>query len=253
MAKRTSRRPATPNRAGALRRGGAGRPGTRGVEDVLLLLRAAADARTREQMEPRYGITTDRALGVPMNVMIRLARDLKRADAEGSHDLALALWDTGWYEARTVAAMIADPGRLTAVQMDRWAGDFDNWAICDTVCFKLFDRVDPELAFRMIDRWAKREREEFIKRAGFALLACVALHDGATGDEPFRDRLALIERGATDGRNFVKKAVSWALRSIATRSASLRRAASDTSRRLATSEDPAARWVGKDALKALAK
>lgn len=252
MAKRTVST-GTPARTGARRRGSAGRPSTRGADDVLALLKAGADARIRDQMGPRYGIITDRALGVPMNVMIRLAKDLKKADAGGCHGLALSLWDTGWYEARTVAAMIADPDRLTAARMDRWAGDFDNWGICDTVCFKLFDRVDPDLAFRMIDRWAERGRDEFIRRAGFALLACVALHDRVTGDEPFRDRLALIERGATDERNFVKKAVSWALRAIGLRSPSLRRAAADVARRLSASETPAARWVGRDALRALAK
>jgi 3-methyladenine DNA glycosylase AlkD len=122
----------------------------------------------------------------------------------------LALWETGWYEARLLASMVDDPAQVTSVQMERWVRDFDNWAVVDTVCFKLFDRTPH--AFAKIEKWAKA-CDEFVKRAGFALLACVALH--TTGvDEDFLRSLALIERGAEDDRNFVKKGVSWALRAI---------------------------------------
>jgi 3-methyladenine DNA glycosylase AlkD len=134
--------------------------------------------------------------------------------------------------------------------MEQWAREFDNWATCDTACFKLFDQTPH--AWPKIGQWAKR-REEFVKRAGFALLACVALHDKKAGDAPFLRALALVEEGAGDERNFVKKGVSWALRAIALRNAALARAAGEVAERLAASDEAAARWVGKDALKALAK
>jgi len=133
--------------------------------------------------------------------------------------------------------------------MDRRARDFDNWAICDHLCFHLFDR-SPH-AWRKIAQWSRR-REEFVKRASFALLASVALHDKGTPDAPFKRSLRLIERAAGDDRNFVKKGVSWALRLIGERSHPLNAAALVTARRLAASSDPSARWIGKDALRQLA-
>jgi 3-methyladenine DNA glycosylase AlkD len=134
--------------------------------------------------------------------------------------------------------------------MDRWARDFDNWAICDHCCFHLFDRTPH--AWAKITLWSGR-RDEFVKRAAFALLASVALHDKRTGDEPFIRALPLIERAATDERNFVKKGVSWALRGVGRRNLALHTASLDLSRRLAASKDSAARWVGKDALKDLTR
>ena len=134
--------------------------------------------------------------------------------------------------------------------MDRWAKDFDNWGVCDTLCFCLFDRTPH--AWRKVAQWAGR-RDEFVKRAAFALLASLALHDKATGDPPFLATLPLIERAAADQRSFVKKGVSWALRSIGRRSPALRAASVDLARRLAASEQPAERWVGRDAVRELTK
>lgn len=205
-------------------------------------LEARASRKVRDEMASRYGIYTDNAMGVPMAEMIKLAKSIGR-----NHALALQLWASGSYEARTVAAMIDDPARVTAGQMDRWAKDFDNWAICDTVCFKLFDRV-PHAPLK-IRQWTT-SRKEFVRRAGFALLACVALHVKDAPDELFTDGLRRIEDAATDDRNFVKKAVSWALRSIGRRP-KFKAAAKATALRLADSEDATARWIGKDALRAL--
>ncbi|TAH38744.1 MAG: DNA alkylation repair protein [Planctomycetota bacterium] len=196
-------------------------------------------------MEPRYGIRVRKAFGVPMGKMQGLAKRLGR-----NHELAAALWDTGWYEARTMAAFVEEPERVTAAQMDRWCRDFDNWGICDTVCFHLFDR-SPH-AFAKVAQWARR-KNEFQKRAGFALLACVALHDRDAEDASFLRCLPLIERGAKDERNFVKKGVSWALRAVGRRKRALRVAAVALARRLAASPQASARWVGKDALRDLAK
>jgi 3-methyladenine DNA glycosylase AlkD len=132
--------------------------------------------------------------------------------------------------------------------MDRWARDFDNWGVCDTLCFHLFDRTPH--AWRKIEQWSKRQ-DEFVKRAAFALLASVALHDKRAPDAPFVKSLALIERAASDDRNFVKKGVSWALRLIGRRNAALNVAALETARRLVESSDASARWIGRDAVKEL--
>lgn len=229
------------------------------VNAILASLQKLSDPRIRDEMGPRYGIHTDKAMGMRMSVMQKFAKNLKKSRApDDNHRLAAALWDTGWYEARTIAAFVDEPTLLTPAQMDRWCRDFDNWGICDTVCFKLFDRVAPSLAFAKIDQWSrgggKHTNDEFIKRAAFALLACVALHDKNTDDEPFLQRLPLIERAVTDpneDRNFVKKGVSWALRSIGRRSSGLRAPSLDLARRLADSPHPTAKWVGKDALREL--
>jgi 3-methyladenine DNA glycosylase AlkD len=212
------------------------------AEAVVSWLRHQGSARTRDGMA-RYGLPSERAFGVAMNVMQRYAKELGR-----DHDLALALWETGWYEARTVAAFVAEPDRLTPAQMDRWCSGFDSWGICDTVCFHLFDRTP--LAWRKVGSWSRR-RDEFGKRAAFALLASLALHDKEASDDKFLAALPLIEHAATDDRNFVKKGVSWALRLIGRRSRALNAAAVSTARRLAESDQPSARWIGRGAVKEL--
>jgi len=147
-----------------------------------------------------------------------------------------------------VAGLIDEPARVTAAQMDRWAKDFDNWGICDTVCFALFDRTPH--AWKKVARWHDR-REEFVKRAAFALLWGLTVHDKEAGDNAFVDGLGFIEQGATDERHFVKKAVNMALRAVGKRNAALNAAATKTAQRLATSLDEHAKWVGKDALREL--
>jgi 3-methyladenine DNA glycosylase AlkD len=147
-----------------------------------------------------------------------------------------------------LTAWVDQPERVTAAQMDRWARDFDNWGICDTVCVHLFDRTPH--AWRKVEQWSVR-RDEFVKRAAFALLAGLALHDKAAGDDRFIQALALVERAAPDERNFVKKGVSWALRVVGRRNRALNAAAVATSRRLVQSPDAAARSIGKEALREL--
>jgi 3-methyladenine DNA glycosylase AlkD len=154
----------------------------------------------------------------------------------------------GWYEARMLATLVDEPARVTPAQMERWCGDFDNWGICDTACFMLFDRTPH--AWSKVSAWAGR-RGEFARRAAFALLACLALHDKEAGDRRFLDGLRLIERAAADDRNFVKKGVSWAIRSIGRRNAALNAATVTVARRLSASESAAARWVGKGAVREL--
>ena len=212
---------------------------------AILATLARHGSRRNVQGMARYGIVSPRAFGVTMPAMRDLARRIGR-----DHDQAARLWATGWHEARILAAFIDEPARVTPAQMDRWCRDFNNWAVCDGVCFHLFDRTPH--AFAKIRQWARR-RDEFVKRAAFALLASVAAHDKQAPDAAFLATLPLIERAATDERNFVKKGVSWALRGIGKRNPVLERAAVALARRLATSPDAAARWVGKDALRDLAK
>lgn len=214
------------------------------VQGVLAALQDHASAKTLAEMGPRYGLVVDKAMGVPMAKMQAVARPLGR-DAE----LAQALWDTGWYEARMVACMIDDPATVTPQRMDAWRADFDNWGIVDTVCFKLWDQVAHAPA--KVEEWASLN-DEFGRRAAFVLLACLALH-GKANDDFFLRGLALIENGATDERNFVKKGVNWALRAIGGKSPALRAAAREVAARLAGSTDRTARWNGKDALRAFAK
>lgn len=209
---------------------------------VVAWLKRTGTGRTRDSMA-RYGLPSDGAVGIPVGTLKLHAKTLGR-----DHDLAAALWDTGIYEARLLAAFVGDPARLTPAQMDRWCRDFDNWGVCDTVCFSLFDR-SPH-AWSRVEPWARSEKE-FVRRAGFALLACLGVHDKAAGDEAFARYLPLIERGAADDRNFVKKGVSWALRVVGRRSPALNASAVALARRLAASPDPPARWVGRDALRDL--
>jgi 3-methyladenine DNA glycosylase AlkD len=212
------------------------------VREVLAWLAKRGSRRNREGMA-RYGIVAPKAFGVTMASLRTLAKKLGR-----DHDLARELWDTGWYEASQLCAFVDEPARVTAPQMDRWVRDFDNWAICDGICFHLFDRTPH--AWKKIEQWGTR-KEEFVRRASFALLASVALHDKEALDPPFARSLRWIERAASDERNFVKKGVSWALRSVGRRSLALNEASVDVARRLMEAEKPAARWVGRDAHKEL--
>jgi 3-methyladenine DNA glycosylase AlkD len=198
----------------------------------------------------RYGIQTkSRVIGVSMGTMLSLAKRVRKdLDPARRHALAAALWATNCYEARMVASLVDDPLLVTRKQMNAWTAAFDNWGICDTVCFKLFDQTP--FAFEKAQQWAKSPRE-FIKRTGFVLMACLAGHDKTASDAKFLDLLPLIEQGARDERNFVKKGVSWALRMIGRRSLALNKAALAVAKRLAESDEASCRWVGKDALREL--
>lgn len=217
------------------------------VASAMAALTRHASAKFRDDMAKRYGIVThDKTLGVPMAQIQKLAKTLGQ-----DHALAAALWKTQVYEGRMLAIYVEEPERVTPVQMDAWARAFDNWAIVDTACFKLFDQTPH--AWTKVRARAVRP-EEFVKRAGFALIACLALHTKGGPDAPFLEALKLIEREAADDRNFVKKGVSWALRAIGQKkSPALKAAALKTAERLAASADAGARWAGKDALRALKK
>lgn len=212
------------------------------LNEALGWLRSHSTEATRAGMA-RFAIPSDKALGVSVGNIRMLAKQLGR-----SHDLAAQLWHTDCYEARMLAAFVDEPALVTPKQMDQWCLDFDNWAICDTVCFALFDRTPH--AWAKVDQWADKT-EEFSKRAAFALLWALSMHDKAAGDERFAHGLALIEQAASDERNFVTKAVNMALRAVGKRNAALNAAAVAVAQRLAASTDTPARWVGKHALKEL--
>ena len=229
-----------------------------GALDVTAILAdlAARGSEDNRAGMARYGIRVDDAYGVTVTELRRFAKQLGR-----DHELALALWRTGNHEARLLAAFVDEPARVEAEQMERWATDFDSWDVCDEVTTDLFDQT--LLAWTKAAEWAIRP-EEFVKRAGFALMAGLAVHDKSAGDDAFLGLLPAIETGAFDERNFVRKAVNWALRNIGKRNRALHeacvacalriRAAADERAGAPRGGDPAtraARWVASDALREL--
>lgn len=213
-------------------------------DEVLKWLEKKGSRRNREGMA-RYGIVAPKVFGVPMGTMLQFAKEHGRDRA-----LAGALWRSGWHDARILASMLDDPEQVTRAQMDAWVKDFDNWAICDTVCWHLFDYTP--FAWEKIRQWST-SRHEFVKRAAFALMAGQAGHNKTATDARFMALLPIIEKGAGDERNLVKKAASWALRRIGQRNLPLHAAALQLAQRLAASGQPSCRWIGKDVLRDLSR
>ena len=209
------------------------------ADEIVSWLKRTGTQRGRDAMA-RYNISSDRAFGVGVGQLQKHGKQFAP-----NHELALALWKTGWYEARMMAATIDDAAQVSAAQMESWCKDFDNWAICDHVCFKLFDRAPH--AWKKVTQWAGR-KQEFEKRAAFALLWSLSVHDRDAADARFTEGLRLIERAADDERHFVMKAVNMALRAVGKRNRALHAAAVVTARRLSVSSDTPARWIGKNAL-----
>ncbi|MDD3108389.1 MAG: DNA alkylation repair protein [Alistipes sp.] len=209
------------------------------------LLEALQSLRREDHFQKltRFGIPTEHALGVPVPALRRLARTLR-----GRHDLALGLWESEWHEARILATMIADPSQTTPQMMDRWSAAFDSWDLCDQCCANLFRHLP--FAWDKIPEYAARP-EEFVRRTAFALIASLAMGDRKIPDAPFLAVLPLIERYADDPRNFVRKAVNWALRQIGKRNVTLYPEALTLSRRLAASSHKTTAWIGKDAVREL--
>jgi len=211
------------------------------VADVMAMLQRHASADARALLGPRYGIHVDQALGVSMSDLKRLARGLGR-----DHGLAAGLWATGVYEARVMAGLVDEPASVTVEQMDAWCADFDSWAICDTVCFTLFDRAPG--AWTRLEPWAADEAL-FVRRASFALLWSLALHDAGAQDDRFRAALDLVEEHAQDERPLVGKSISMALRAVGRRNDDLRAAVLATAERLGGSDSVPARRVSRTALR----
>lgn len=222
------------------------------VESLLCKMRSAADADNVAGMA-RFGINPTGTLGVSMVVLRDLARTVKRElgkDAEARHGVAEQLWASEVHEARILAALVDVPQLVDAEQMERWAAQIDSWDICDQLCGKLFDKAGP--AWEKAAEWTSRE-EQWVKRAGFVLITQLAVHDKTADDERFLGFFELIEREAADERNFVKKAVNWALRQLGKRSAVLHPLAIDCGERILERypDSSAARWVARDALREL--
>ena len=210
--------------------------------EILRRLKANASPSGVKGMA-KFGIRTENALGLSMPFLRTTAKQIGV-----DHELALQVWGSGIHEARILAALIDDPERVTSPQMEEWVKDFDSWEVCDQVCGNLFDRT--RFAHRKAAVWAGR-KPEYVRRAGFALIAALAWHDKEAGDDVFTGYLPLIEKYAFDERNFVKKAVNWALRNIGKRNRALNRAAVGCARRIARQDSRTARWVAADAIREL--
>ena len=191
----------------------------------------------------RFGIQTETAFGVSVPRLRQIARDIGR-----SHELALALWDTGIHEARLLAGMVDVPESVTVDQMEDWAAGFDSWDVVDGSCGNLFDKTP--FAVKKAHEWTDR-REEYVRRAGFVLIAELAVHDKRADDQTFLAFLPIIIRGSSDDRNFVKKAVNWALRQIGKRNLALNKAAIQASKEIQKQGSRSAKWIATDALREL--
>ena len=212
------------------------------VDEVVRQLKAAGSAEAVEGMS-RFGIQTGKAFGVSIPKLRGLARKIGK-----NHDLALQLWETEVHEARILAGMIDTPESVTEAQMDKWAKAFDSWDVVDGCCGNLFDKTP--FAVKKAVEWSRRD-EEFVKRAGFVMMAELAVHDRKASNETFLEFLPLIVKEASDNRNFVKKAVNWALRQIGKRNLALNKAAIRTAKIIGGSDSRAAKWVASDALREL--
>lgn len=191
----------------------------------------------------RFGIAAKNAIGVSMANIQGIAKTLGK-----NHEIAAGLWDTGCYEAQMMSAYVDEVAKVSSEQMESWCRDFDNWGITDTVCFVLFDKTP--YAWQKVEEWS-RDGNEFVKRAAFALLWGLSVHDRQSDDKKFIKGLRLIEMGATDERHFVKKAVNMALRAVGKRNVSVNVAAVAVARKLSSSKEATPKWIGKDALREL--
>jgi len=214
--------------------------------EIMRELRALSDPAKIADLE-RYAIKTPKAFGIRAPELKAFARELKKL-VKDRHATALELWDTGNYDARAIAFLIDDPKKVTTAQMDAWATDFDNWATVDGACGYLFCRTP--FAYNKVLEWCDRD-EEFVKRAAFSLIAYLAVHDKKASDEKLAAFLPVIEIHSDDDRNFVRKAVNWALRQIGKRNLQLNKLAIQTAERIKQQGSKPARWIAADALREL--
>jgi 3-methyladenine DNA glycosylase AlkD len=211
-------------------------------EEVVKRLKRMGDPKAAEGAG-RFGIRVSNILGVNAPDLRRLAKEIGK-----DHALARKLWTTGIHDARVLATLIDDPAQVASRQMERWARDFDSWAVCDAACCCLFDKTP--YAWQKAVEWTGRQ-PEYVKRAGFVLMAALAVHDKKAPDEPFEAFLPLLAEHADDERNFVKKAVNWALRQIGKRNARLNKLAIQTAEDIRRTGSKAAQWIAADALREL--
>ncbi|PKO03464.1 MAG: DNA alkylation repair protein [Chloroflexi bacterium HGW-Chloroflexi-5] len=216
---------------------------TPSANDLLDQLRALSNTETLAS-QTRFGIVGHERLGVSIYDLRRIAKSIQ------NHNLALELWQTGIHEARILASMVDDPVQVTLAQLEEWVVEFDSWDLCDIVTDELFIHAPDML--EVIPQWAVRE-EEYVKRASFAMIAAIVVHRKDVSDDIIRSYFSLIETAADDNRNFVKKAVNWALRNIGKWKPSLRSEAIACANRVLSQDSPSARWIAKDALREFIK
>ena len=211
-------------------------------ENILKKLKALSNLKAVEGMA-RFGINPENTYGVSIPNLRKMAKEIGKG-----HSLAQQLWDSGIHEARILASMIDDPNQVTKRQMDVWIKDFNSWDVCDQCCMNLFDKTP--MAWEKAVEWTKREKE-FEKRAGFTLMACLAWHDKESPDKKFLVFLLAIKRKTDDDRNYVKKAVNWALRNIGKRNLSLNKKAIETAKEIQKMNSRSAKWIASDAIREL--
>jgi len=209
---------------------------------IIKKLKSLANPKNVEGMA-RFGINSQKTLGVSIPVLRKMAKEIGK-----NHQLALELCDSGIHEARILAGYLDEPEKVTEKQMEKWVKDFDSWDVCDQVCPSLFDKTS--FVWKKIKEFTQR-KEEFVKRTGFTLMACLAVHDKKAQDKDFIKLLPIIKREAADERNFVRKAVNWALRQIGKRSKNLNKEAVKAAKEILEMEDKTAKWIATDALREL--
>jgi 3-methyladenine DNA glycosylase AlkD len=211
-------------------------------ELVLRKLKSLSNNKNVEGMA-RFGINTKNTLGISIYVLRPMAKEIGK-----DHKLAQQLWNSKIHEARLLAVFIDEPQKVTNAQMEKWAADFDSWDVCDQACTDLFDKT--ALGWKKAVEWSKR-KEEFVKRGAFALMAGLAVHDKGASNKDFEKLLPIIERESWDERNFVRKAVNWALRNIGKRNRVLNKKSIRAAKRIKKMDSKAARWIAADALREL--
>jgi 3-methyladenine DNA glycosylase AlkD len=213
------------------------------MTDIIIKeLKSLSNPKNVEGMA-RFGINPENTFGVSMPVIRKMGKDIGK-----NHELAQQLWSTRIHEARILAGLIDDSKFVTEEQMEKWVKDFDSWDVCDQVCMNLFDKTP--FAYKKAIEWSSR-KEEFVKRAGFALMASLSVHDKKAKDKDFIKFLPLIKSESTDERNFVRKAVNWALRQIGKRNKKLQKEAIRTAKEIQKIESKSAKWIASDAIREL--
>jgi len=212
------------------------------VRSILAEMKSKADPEAVKGMA-RFGISSSNTLGLSIPTIRSIAKRVGK-----DHQVAQALWESGIHEARILAALVDEPSKVNETQMERWVSEFDSWDVCDGCCGNLFDRTP--FAFAKALQWSRR-KEEFVKRAGYVLMAELAVHDKDAPDKAFLQFFPYLKRGSTDPRNFVKKAVNWAIRQIGKRNLKLNREAQKLAGSISDLDSPSARWVASDALREL--
>lgn len=212
------------------------------LTEIIDFFESNADEENLRTMN-RLKVGSDRKYGIRMPVLRKLAREIGP-----NHELALELWNHGYHESRLLATLIEEPDKVGEAQLERWVNDFDAWDLCDQACINLLVRMP--LAIEMIPLWAESERE-FVKRTAFSLIAVIAVHDKTSDDSYFEGFFPLIKKASCDERNFVKKSVNWAIRSIGKKNTDLNRKAIELCNEMLGYDSKPARWISRNALREL--